>query len=91
MFSYSVRAAAFWVVVVELEARVFLEHVPVAFGLEFVDDVVGGGGDDERGFEDSTVPCWSSRFLSILETILKSPLWTMQEPTKPRSISFLPS
>ena len=42
---------AFGGVVVELEAGVFLEHVPVAFGLELVDDVVGGGGDDERGLE----------------------------------------
>ena len=37
--------------VVELEAGIFLQDVPVAFGLEFVDDVVGRRGDHERRVE----------------------------------------
>jgi len=38
-------------VVVEFEAGVFLEDVPVAFFFEFVNNVVCGGGDDEGGLK----------------------------------------
>ena len=37
------------------------------------------------GALNSTLPLVSSKFRSICATILISPLWTMQDPTNPKS------
>ena len=42
---------AFGIVVVEDEAGIPLQDVPVAFGFEFIDNIVSRRGHDERGFE----------------------------------------
>ena len=39
------------VVIVEQEPGVLRQHVPIAFGLQFVDDVVGRGSDHKRCLE----------------------------------------
>jgi hypothetical protein len=41
----------FWIGIVKYETRVFLQNFPVAFSLQFINDVVGWRSNNQRRIE----------------------------------------